>query len=140
MLLLRTMAFELPKSMNDCLYFTRRSLENGGSIIAWVERRDCTACNKAKMGKPVGKDGKIKIRATEYVCPACGYTEEKKVHEEAATVKVLYTCPHCSHKGEATTPYKRKKFGGVDAYVFACGKCNEKIGVTKKMAEKKKKK
>ena len=125
--------------MDDCLYFTRRSLENSGNAIAWVERRECPKCKKATMGKPVEK-GKVKIRATKYVCPACDYSEEKQEHEDASTVKIIYTCPYCSHKGEATTPYKRKKFGGVDAYVFVCEKCNEKIGITKKMAEKKKKK
>ena len=39
---------------------------------------------------------------------------------------------------EAKTEYKLKSFKGVKAYVFQCGKCGEKIGITKKMKELKK--
>ncbi len=91
------------------------------------------------MGKPVVKD-KIKIRATEYVCPACGYTEEKILHEKGLEVSVQYVCPHCEHKGEAITPYERKSYQGVKAFIFNCESCNEKIAITKKMKEPKKKK
>lgn len=132
------MAFQIPSSMDGCLYFTRRTLENDGKIMAWVEKKDCPKCKKAKMGKPVD-DGQVKIRAPYYVCPACGYQEEKKAHEESCDVKVIYTCPYCKKSGEATTPYKRKKFEGVDAFVFECGSCKKKIGISKKMADKKSK-
>jgi hypothetical protein len=134
------MSFELPDSMDDCLYFTRRSLDNNGKIVAWVEREDCSNCGKAKMGKPRGPDGKIKIRATEYECPECKHSESKKEHEDNCTVKVIYTCPFCGHSGNATTPYKRKKLEGVDCYVFECESCKKKIGISKKMKESKKKK
>jgi len=134
------MAFELPNSMDECLYFTRRTLDNDGKIIAWVEKKECSECGKAKMGKPVGDNGKVKIRAKEYVCPGCGFKQDKKEHEESCEVKIIYTCPHCGNQGEITAPYVRKSFEGVKAVVFECQKCNKKIGITKKMAEGKKKK
>ena len=82
--------------------------------------------------------GKIKIRADEYKCPECGYTETKEQHEPRLKVEVIYTCPHCGNQGEATTEYKRKSFEGVPAFVFQCGKCGNKIGLTKKMKKTKK--
>jgi predicted RNA-binding Zn-ribbon protein involved in translation (DUF1610 family) len=132
------MAFQIPESMDKCLYFTRRTLDNDGSIMAWVEKKDCPECAKAKMGKPQKDDGKVKIRAKVYTCPGCGYEEEKKEHEESCKLKIIYTCPHCKHQGEIEIPYKRKKFKGVDAFVFQCESCNEKIAITKKMAKPKK--
>ena len=48
-------------------------------------------------------------------------------------------CPHCKKEGEATTLYKLKSFEGVKAYVFECGSCGKKLGITKKMKEGKKK-
>jgi predicted RNA-binding Zn-ribbon protein involved in translation (DUF1610 family) len=133
------MAFELPNSMDECLYFTRRTLDNDGKVVAWVERKTCLDCGKAKMGKPVDK-GKVKIRATVYVCPDCGAEEDKKTHEESCEVKIIYTCPHCKNQGETTTLYKRKKFQGVDSIIFECEKCGQKIPITKKMSNPKKKK
>lgn len=129
------MGFTMPDSMDQCLYFTRRSLDNDGKIVAWVERQSCSKCKKGKMGKPVEK-GKVKTRAAYYECPECKFQQDKKEHEESCEVKVIYTCPFCKHKGEATTPYKRKKWDGMDAYVFVCENCNKKIGITKKMKEK----
>jgi predicted RNA-binding Zn-ribbon protein involved in translation (DUF1610 family) len=131
------MGFDMPDSMDKCVYFTRRKLENNGRIIAWAEKVLCPECGKGLMGKPVEK-GKIKVRASEYVCPECGYSEEKKEHEEKLEVKVIYTCPSCSHEGETTTEYKRKKWMGVDAFVFKCDSCGAKIGITKKMKAAKK--
>lgn len=125
-----------PESMEQLVYFTNRSIGNG-KIKAWVYKKECPKCHKAKMGKPVEK-GKVKIRASEYVCPECGFTEEKKIHEDTLTVEVKYTCPHCGNTGEATTPYIRKTFECVKAYVFECGKCGKKIGITKKMKKPKK--
>ncbi|MFC1755615.1 hypothetical protein ACFL96_19875 [Thermoproteota archaeon] len=128
-----------PESMDECVYFTRRILEDGkGKIMAWVRRIDCPKCSKAKMGKPVDK-GKIKIRAKEYVCPECGHIETKEEHEPKLTVEVKYTCPHCGDEGDATTEFKRKTFEGVPAFVFVCNKCGEKIGISKKMKKSKKK-
>lgn len=131
------MGFKMPNSMDECLYFSRRTLDPDGKAVAWVEKKDCPKCGKAKMGKPVEK-GSVKIRAKEYVCPECGFTEEKKEHEESCEVKIIYTCPYCKHEGETTTPYKRKKFEGADAFVFECQKCKKKIGITKKMKDTKK--
>jgi len=135
------MALREPQSMGEVVYFTRRTMGEGGKgkIMAWVYRMDCPKCKKAKMGKPA-EGGKVKIRAEEYVCPACGFTESKEVHEPKLTVEVIYTCPFCGNQGEAATPYKRKSFEGVKAYVFECSKCRKKIGITKKMKEAKKKK
>jgi len=121
-----------PESLDECVYFTNRTLEPGGHARAWVYKIDCPECGKAKMGKPVEK-GKVKIRAKEYVCPNCGHKEEKPEHEGKLTVEVKYKCPHCGNEGEATTPYKRKTFNGVPSYVFECGACHKKIGITKKM-------
>ena len=130
---------ELPSSMDECFYFSNRTLEEGkGKAIAWVLKADCPKCGKAKMGKPVDK-GKVKIRAKEYVCPECNYTVPKEEYEPTLTVNVQYTCPYCGKSGEATTPYKRKSFKGVQAYVFECNDCGEKIGITKKMKVPKKK-
>ncbi len=122
--------------MEECVYFSNRTIGNG-KAMAWVYRVDCPKCHKSKMGKPVEK-GKIKIRADEYKCPECGYTETKEQHEPRLKVEVIYTCPHCGNQGEATTEYKRKSFEGVPAFVFQCGKCGNKIGLTKKMKKTKK--
>ncbi|MFP4524537.1 MAG: hypothetical protein ACLFO2_04485 [Candidatus Woesearchaeota archaeon] len=132
------MALKQPESMDDLLYFTRRTLEPKGRVMAWAFKKDCPECGKALMGKPVEK-GKVKIRAKEYVCPACGHTEDKQEHEKTVELNVQYTCPACEHQGEATTPYKRKTFKGVKAFVIQCEACGEKIPVTKKMKEPKKK-
>jgi predicted RNA-binding Zn-ribbon protein involved in translation (DUF1610 family) len=118
--------------MDECVYFTNRTLENGGRVKAWVYKVDCPSCGKALMGKPV-EGGKVKIRAKEYACPACGHTEDKQEHESGLTVEIMYKCPYCGHEGEATTEYRRKSFNGVPGYVFACGSCKKKIGITKKM-------
>ncbi len=122
----------MPESTEECLYFTRRSLDNEGSAIAWVYKRDCPECGKSKMGKPVEK-GKVKMRAKEYVCPECGYSEEKQEHEEKSVVEIIYKCPYCGFEGEATTQFKRKTFNKKPSYIFECGKCHEKIGITKRL-------
>ena len=126
------MTLKQPQSMNELVYFTRRAVGKG-HINAWVFREMCPACKKGLMGKPVGSNGRAKVRATEYVCPACDHTMEKQVYEETLTCNVEYTCPKCSFKGEAQIPFKRKKFQGVDSVVFLCEKCKEKIPITKKM-------
>jgi hypothetical protein len=122
-----------PESMDDLFYFTRRALGNG-KIMAWVYRPDCPKCKKAKMGKPKDeKTGDVKIRAKEYVCPACKYTVSKEEFEPTCQMEIIYTCPHCGKSGEATTLYKLKSFDGVKAYVFECSSCKQKVGITKKM-------
>lgn len=122
--------------MEECVYFTRRKVDSG-RVVAWVFREECPKCGKALMGKPVGKDGKVKVRAKEYVCPECGHTVEKQQYEDTLTCNIQYTCPHCKHEGETQVPFKRKTFQGVKAIVFKCEGCNEKIPITKKMKEKK---
>ena len=135
------MAFTQPTSMDQCLYFTNRTLENGGKAKAWAFKKDCPKCKKAKMGKPINeKTGRPKIRATEYICPECEYTEEKAEHESTLFVQVAYTCPHCKKQGESETPMKRKTYLGVPSYVVLCEHCGEKIAITKKMKAPKKKK
>ena len=132
------MTLNMPNSMDECIYFTRRTLGENGKIVAWVYKKECPQCHKAKMGKPIGDKGKVAIRAKEYTCPGCGYTEEKQEHEESLMVDVMYTCPECGNLGEATTEYKTKTWEGVKAYVFTCGKCGVKLGITKKMKKSKK--
>src|SRR3990167_2489237 len=101
------MLLKQPQSMDECLYFSNRSIDNG-QVKAWVYRKLCPKCKKAKMGKPVEK-GKVKIRANDYVCPACG------------------------KDGEGTTPYQRKKYQGIQSYLIVCQHCQEKRPVTKKL-------
>ena len=133
------MKLKLPNSMDECFYFTNRTI-NSGSAIAWVYKPMCPKCGKAKMGKPVNaKTGKVKSRADIYVCPECGHEVNSKEFDETLTVEIQYKCPHCGKSGETTTLYKRKSFMGVPAYVFACEHCKEKIGITKKMKVPKKK-
>ncbi|MFH1439569.1 MAG: hypothetical protein ABIG89_03320 [Candidatus Woesearchaeota archaeon] len=134
------MALKIPEDMGDLFYFSRRILGDGaGKAMAWVYRPECTKCHKAKMGKPVdSKTGKIKIRADQYVCPECNNTMPKQDLEPLCTMEIVYTCPECSKEGEATTPYKLKTFEGVKAYVFECQHCGKKLGITKKMKERKK--
>lgn len=127
-----------PESMDECFYFTNRVLENEGSIMAWCFKPDCPKCKKAKLGKPV-EEGKIKIRSKNYICPECGFNVDKEEMDSTLELNVRYKCPHCGNEAECKTEYKRKKFLGVDAYVFKCSKCSEKIGITKKMKKAKKK-
>ncbi|MBT4651059.1 hypothetical protein HOC13_00900 [Candidatus Woesearchaeota archaeon] len=130
----------IPESMDDCLYFTNRANEDG-QLLAWVYRKKCPKCGKAKMGKPVDpKTKKVKSRSTEYVCPECGHTEEKVEHEESLTLEAKYTCPECNKEGEGTTVYRRKRFKGVDAYLIECEHCGANIPITKKLKKIKKKK
>ena len=130
------MTLKIPETMDQCLYFTNR-----GSILAWAYKKECPKCKKAKMGKPVdAKTGKVKIRAKEYVCPECGYTEEKKEHEESLVLEATYTCPKCAKEGESTAQYKRKNYLGVPSFVIECQHCGEVMPLTKKLKEPKKKK
>ncbi|MBW2972658.1 hypothetical protein KY359_06490 [Candidatus Woesearchaeota archaeon] len=122
--------------MDELIYFTQRAVGKG-NVRAWAYKGPCPKCGKGRMGKPVDeKTGKVKIRAKEYVCPECGYTVEKKAYEDTLTCEIKYTCPECGNTGDAEAPFKRKKFQGMDAVVFQCGKCKAKIPITKKMKEK----
>ena len=56
------MSLREPKSMDECIYFTNRTIGKG-MIKAWVFRESCTKCGKELMGKPRDKKtGKPKIR------------------------------------------------------------------------------
>jgi predicted RNA-binding Zn-ribbon protein involved in translation (DUF1610 family) len=126
------MALKQPGSVDECIYFTRRALlPTKGRIVAWAFRKRCPKCRKALMAKP-------KKNSPTYNCPNCGYTEPKVTHITDIKLNVDYTCPACGFSGEAQTEFKRKSWQGVKAYVFSCGKCGEKIGVTKKLKEPKK--
>ena len=131
------MALKQPESMDELLYFTRRTIEPKGRVMAWAFKKTCPECGKALMGKPV-ENGKVKVRAKEYVCPGCGHREDKKEHEKDVALNVQYTCPSCGHQAGTTTEYKRRTFKGVPAFVVQCEGCGEKIPVTKKMKEPKK--
>lgn len=124
--------------MEELVYFSRRTLEPKGRAVAWAHKKTCPKCKQALMGKPVEK-GKVKIRATEYVCPACGYSEPKAEHEKSLVMCVEYDCPKCGHHAIGTTPYPPKTYQGVKARVVTCEACGEKIAITKKMKEPKKK-
>jgi len=129
-----------PKSMEECIYFTNRAVGENftGNARCWVLREKCPKCKKSFMGKPV-EDGKIKIRATEYICPSCGYSEEKISYEEKLTASIDYVCPKCQFKGQTQIPFKRKSVAGVKTLRFNCEKCKEPIDITKKMKVIKKK-
>ncbi|MBU0756989.1 MAG: hypothetical protein KKF44_02910 [Nanoarchaeota archaeon] len=126
------MGLELPESMEELVYWTARNMGDG-KVKAWVEKEMCPECGKAMMGKPRGKDGKIKIRATYYECPECEHKVEKREYEDTLTASIIYTCPECKFSGDIQVPFKRKKTKGVEALVFSCQKCNAKIPITKKM-------
>ena len=133
-----------PNSIDECIYFTNRTIGNG-SVKAWVYKQNCPKCNKALMGKPKGKNGKVQIRAKEYVCPVCGYNVEKESYERTLLAEIKYTCPYCRHHGETTIPFIRKKAKvfnqqeqkstTIDTLRFQCSKCNKNIDITKKLKE-----
>jgi hypothetical protein len=127
---------EIPDSMDELVYFSRRKLvEDKGPVIAWVRKMRCPKCKKGLLGKPLDpKTKRPQVRAKEYVCQQCSYTEEKTEHEAKLNAEIIYTCPFCSHKDEITTPFARKSWYGKKAVVFQCGKCKEKLGVTKKLS------
>ena len=131
------MSLKLPESMDELVYWTSRNIGKG-NVKAWVYREKCPECGKAMMGKPRDEKGKVKIRAKYYECPECKYKVDKQEYEDTLTANIIYTCPHCSHKGELQIPFKRKNYHGVPALVFVCQQCNEKIPITKKMKDLKK--
>jgi predicted RNA-binding Zn-ribbon protein involved in translation (DUF1610 family) len=127
-----------PSSMEECLYFSNRTLGENGKAMAWVYRAECPSCKKGRIGKPIKKNGKPDKKADHFECPECKHQISNEEAENIFKVEVKYTCPHCGNVGEATTEYKRRSFQGVQAFVFACGKCGEKIGITKKLKATKK--
>ncbi|MFH1510346.1 MAG: hypothetical protein ABIF10_01540 [Candidatus Woesearchaeota archaeon] len=124
-----------PKGIDECVYFTNRTIGNG-KATAWVMKQKCPKCAKALMGKPVDSKGKVKIRAKEYQCPECKHTLEKQEYEETLTASVKYICPACGFAGETEVPFKRKKIEGVDTLRLKCAECGGNIDITKKMKKK----
>ena len=132
------MALRKPESMEECIYFTNRTIGEGRAM-AWVYRKKCTKCNEGIMGKPLKKNGKLDKKAPIFVCNKCGFEESNEDTEKDLKVEIDYKCPHCGNEGETTTEYIRKSFQGVKSFVFECEKCNEKVPITKKLKESKKK-
>jgi len=129
--------------MDECVYYTNRILDKG-ELTAWVFREKCPKCNKALMGKPKDKKtGKVKTRATEYVCPDCGYTLQKQEYEDTLTVNIGYVCPHCGNKADTSEPFKWKKAKiedqesgkkkTLEVIEFKCDKCQNKLNLVRKM-------
>jgi predicted RNA-binding Zn-ribbon protein involved in translation (DUF1610 family) len=125
------MALKKPSSMEECIYFTNRTIDSGRAM-AWVFRKQCPKCDKGIMGK-------VDKKADHYVCYSCGYVESNDEVEKNRMLNVEYKCPHCTNEGETTSKYKRKVFEGIPSYVFECQKCHKKIGLTKKLKDTKKK-
>ena len=126
------MQLKEPESIDECVYYTRRTI-GAGTVRAWVFKQQCPKCKNAVMGKPVDAKGKVKIRAKEYECPSCKYAVEKQAYEESLTCNIHYVCPACSYRGDSQVPYKRKKIDGIPSIQTECAKCHAKINITKKM-------
>lgn len=134
------MALKEPENMDELVYFTRRTNEDG-KVRAWVFKEKCPKCKKGMMRKPIDKKtGKFKIREKEYVCPECNYTVDANEYEDTLTANIEYSCSACGKSGQIAIPFKRKNFMGVKAIVFECESCHKKIPITKKMKDPKKKK
>ena len=131
------MTLKQPTSMEELVYFTNRTIDNG-KVKVWVFRKECPKC-KTLMGKPKDKKGKVMTRAKEYVCYKCNYKEEKQAYENSLIANIEYICPNCNFKGEIKIPFKRKNIDGVQTLRFQCEKCSSNIDITKKMKEKKRK-
>ena len=110
---------QMPNSMDECIYFTRRTFENNGRAIAWVCKKVCPECGKAKMGKPLDpKTKKPKIRADTYECPACHFSEPKQQHEESLMVEI---CPDC-RSIKVSLPRTTKE-GRMTTINYRCDEC-----------------
>ena len=134
------MALKKPNSMEECLYFTNRALDNEGFAIAWAYKKLCPKCKEERLGKPIKKNGKPDKKSPNYECIKCKYQETNEETENDLRLEVEYKCPNCGNESMTTTEYIRKTFEGVPSFVFACEKCEQKIGITKKMKKSKKKK
>lgn len=133
--------FDYPESMDDLLYFTNRKLPNGTKIIAYVERKRCPECGEADMGKPINeKTGRPKTRSKTYECPECGYEESKKEHEKSLELQIQYTNPEATKLKKTTSPYERRTWRGMKAFIFHNEFLDERYGITKRLKIKKDKK
>ena len=132
------MQLKKPNSMEECMYFTNRSIGEGYAV-AWVYRKECPKCKKVRLGKPLKKNGKMDKKAVYYECPKCKYQEKNEEVESNLKLEVEYKCPYCGNESQTTSNYERKNFEGIPSYVFECEKCKKKIGITKKLKKPKKK-
>ena len=66
---------ELPKSIDECDYFTKRTIENG-YVYIWVLKGE-------------------KIMNIKYKCPVCGY--EGEIRKEFKR-PIRFQCQKCGHK------------------------------------------
>ncbi len=137
------MTLKQPTSINECVYFTNRTIGNG-KVKAWVFKEICPNCKKGMMGKPVDpKTGKPQIRTKEYVCKECNFTMPEEEYEDTLTINTQYICPYCDFQGEKQVPFIRKKIQvfdeeeqkkkTIEAARFQCEKCGKNIDITKKM-------
>lgn len=132
------MALKEPESMDDLFYFTRRKLENDGWIRAWVYKPDSPK-GKGKLSKPINPStGRPKVRSSVYVDEAGNEFPCKEIDKDLI-LEIKYKSPYTGKEGETTIPYKRKTYMGVPAFVFEDQEGN-KIAITKKMKQPKKKK
>ena len=63
-----------PKGVDDCVYFTNRTFDNG-RVLAWVLKKECKKCKSGFMIKPL-KKGKPDKKSLFYVCANCNNQEE----------------------------------------------------------------
>ncbi|MEK6868761.1 MAG: hypothetical protein AABX74_00900, partial [Nanoarchaeota archaeon] len=106
------MSLKRPGSMEECLYFTNRSIGEGFAT-SWAYRPDCPKCKKPTIGKPIKKNGKVDKKADYFECQVCKHQMSNDEADSLAKLEVQYKCPHCGNEGETTTEYKRKTFEGV---------------------------
>ena len=131
-----------PTSMDECVYFTNRIINEKGKVKAWVFKKTCPQCKESVMSKPK-ENGKVKIRSKEFVCYKCGYKENEEEYEKNLICNIKYTCPYCSYEGEIQVPFARKKVRvlneetlkktNVEVIRFQCQNCKKNIDITKKM-------
>jgi hypothetical protein len=132
------MALKEPESMDELFYFTRRKLENGGWIRAWVYRPPAPT-GKGLLSKPVDKKtGRPKVRSKVYVDDAGNEYPCDEINE-TLMLEIKYKSPYTNKEGETKIPYKRKTYLGVPSFVFEDQEGN-KLAITKKMKAPKKKK
>src|SRR3989344_8480094 len=100
---------QLPSSVDECIYFTRRSLGKLGKVVAWVPRQLCK-CGQGLMEKPRDpKTHRFKLRASEYLCSVCKFSAPVDSFEDSLTMSAQYICPSCGKSGDVSVPFRRKK-------------------------------
>ena len=100
------MTLEEPKSMDDCLYFTNRTI-GGGKTMAWVLRPLCEKCNEGRFGKPIKKNGKPDKKAEYFECPKC---KAQMTNEEAEETLKNIQYSHLLGQSNEVSMSQRRKF------------------------------